>query len=290
MPTEVTVNSKGPFDLPLCLKVMSGFSPVPVEDLSRYRVPVRLDGRPVVLEACQTKKNGPIKISSSRRTEPSGLKGMAEWILNTSFDLRPFYRKAADHRVLGPIIKRHRGLKPMRPPSLFQMMVTAVTEQQISLTAACRIRERLVERFGEKVLDQTAFPEPTVLAEAPIEGLMECGLSRQKSEYIKALSLRVADGSLKMEKMKKMSSPDVHRFITNLRGFGRWSADYILLRGLGRLDAVPADDLGVRTIVGKYLGSGTRMKAEEVENALRVFRPFRGLAVFYLMAAQRSGI
>jgi DNA-3-methyladenine glycosylase II len=290
MSTEVTVESKGPFNLSLCLKAMSGFSPEPDEDLSRFRVPIRLEGKPFFLEARQPEKDAPIEISSSRKTDPTRLKEIAEWILNVDLELRPFYRKTASHRVLGPIIKRHQGLKPLRPSSLFQMMVIAVTEQQISLTAAYRIRTRLLEKFGEKVLDQWAFPEAGVLAETSVENLMECGLSRRKSEYIQGLSQGVADGSLELDKMKRMSDDEVRRFITSLRGFGMWSADYILIRGLGRKDAIPADDLGVRTIVGKYLGGGTRITPVEVREVLHSLKPFRGLAVFYLMAEERSGV
>jgi DNA-3-methyladenine glycosylase II len=287
MTTQLLVRSRGPFDLHLSLKVMSGFSPDPVKDLSRLRIPVRIDGKPFILEARQPGKNAPVEVSSSRKADPAKLKETAEWILLTSLDLRPFYKKAENHRVLGPVIKRYHGLKPLRPSSLFQMMVIAVTEQQISLTAAYRIRTRVVEKFGEKILDRRAFPEAGELAQASVENLMGCGLSRKKSEYIRELSRRVADGSLDLDKMKKMPDEEVRRFIIALRGFGMWSADYILIRGLGRIDAVPADDLGVRTIVGKYLGGGTRMDPEEVRKALLSLKPFRGLAVFYLMAEER---
>jgi len=54
-----------------------------------------------------------------------------------------------------------------------------------------------------------------------------------------------------------MSDDEVRAHITQIRGFGRWSADYILIRGLGRPDCVPADDLGVRTVIGRYLGNGS---------------------------------
>jgi DNA-3-methyladenine glycosylase II len=286
--TRLSLRSRGPFDLCLSLKVLSGFSPDPVQDLSRLRVPVRIDGKPFILEARQPAKYAAIEISSSRRVDPAVLKERAEWILNTGLDLRPFYRKAASHGVLGPVIKRYRGLKPMRPSSLFQMMVIAVTEQQISLAAAYRIRARVVEKFGEKVLDQKAFPEAGALAQTSVESLTGCGLSRRKSEYIRELSRRIADGSLDLDKMNTMSDEEVRRFILDLRGFGMWSADYILIRGLGRIDAVPADDLGVRKIVGTYLGRGTRMNPEEVREALLSLEPFRGLAVFYLMAEERS--
>lgn len=75
--------------------------------------------------------------------------------------------------------------------------------------------------------------------------------------------------------------------ITQLRGFGSWSADYILVRGLGRMDVVPSKDLGIRTVAGKVLGDGHRMSAEEVEQSLEFLEPYRGLAAYYLLTHRR---
>ena len=75
--------------------------------------------------------------------------------------------------------------------------------------------------------------------------------------------------------------------IVALRGFGPWSADYVLIRGLARPDAVPLDDLGVRTVIGKFLGDGTRPTAAETGSLLAPFAPYRGLAAFYLLVAER---
>jgi 3-methyladenine DNA glycosylase/8-oxoguanine DNA glycosylase len=77
------------------------------------------------------------------------------------------------------------------------------------------------------------------------------------------------------------------------RGFGKWSADYILARGLGRADAVPANDLGIKTVLGRALGAGCRLTAAEVDHALPPFQPYRGLATLYLLARaclSRGGI
>jgi 3-methyladenine DNA glycosylase/8-oxoguanine DNA glycosylase len=50
---------------------------------------------------------------------------------------------------------------------------------------------------------------------------------------------------------------------------------------------VPADDLAVRNVVGKYLGEGEKMSETQVLKAIKPFSPFRGLAVFYLLAYDR---
>ncbi len=75
--------------------------------------------------------------------------------------------------------------------------------------------------------------------------------------------------------------------IVSLRGFGPWSAEYVLIRGLARADAVPVDDLAIRTVIGKLLGDGGRPTSAEAAALLVPLAPYRGLAAFYLLVADR---
>jgi DNA-3-methyladenine glycosylase II len=211
-------------------------------------------------------------------------------VTNAAQDLRPFYAATADHSVLGPLTTSLRGLKAFRPTTLFEMLVIAVIEQQISLMAAHHIRERIVHRFGVAVDGLTVFPSVDALAEASREELMECGVSGRKSEYIGDLARMAASGTVDLEAWETLPDEEIRERVTALRGFGRWSADYLLVRGLGRPDAVPVDDLGIQTLVGKVMGYERRLSAEELQAALEPFAPFRGLAVFYLLVGSRLSI
>ena len=93
----------------------------------------------------------------------------------------------------------------------------------------------------------------------------------------------MVNGSLDLEELKYFSDDEVRSIIINIRGFGRWSAEYILIRGLGRPDVVPSDDFGIRAITGLYFGDGDRMAADEVRVALELYAPFRGIAMSYLL-------
>ncbi len=133
------------------------------------------------------------------------------------------------------------------------------------------------------------FPEPRTLASASLEDLRSCGLSGQKARYIRDLAEKVAGGTLDLDMLKNLDDDKAREIIVGLKGFGRWSADYILIRGLGRTDCIPIDDLGVRSVVGKFLGKGQRVAADEAAEILERFRPYRGLLAFYLFARARLG-
>jgi DNA-3-methyladenine glycosylase II len=217
----------------------------------------------------------------------SDLEALGRWVLFDELDLAPFYRLVERHPTLEPVIRSLWGVKPMRPVSLFEMAVTVITEQQISLAAANRIRARLAERFGDLVDGLWVFPGAGTLAQTALDEIATCGYTQRKAEYIHDFSSRVAEGSLDLDEMKTMPEEDVRQRLLAIRGWGMWSANYFLIRGLARPDSVPADDLAVRSVVGKYLGEGGRASAAQVETLLEPFRPYRGIVSFYLLAYER---
>ena len=282
----VTLESIGPYDLQLSLRAARSFAPAdPLRPVPKtLRSAARIDGLPVLIEVRQEGRDAdrleatletspPGQAGGDAAPDPTSLATMAARLINADLDLRPFYRAAADHPVLGPLTNRLHGLKAFRPSSLFEMLVIAVVEQQISLAAAYHIREKLVRRFGDPVDDQIAFPTPAALAEASEQSLMECGVSRRKAEYIGGLAELLMTGAVVPEAWALLPDDDVREHIMAMRGFGRWSADYVLVRGLGRPDVVPVDDLAIQSLLGRVLGDGSRLAPDEVRGVLRALRP-----------------
>jgi DNA-3-methyladenine glycosylase II len=284
----IVLHPTGPYNLGLSLDVAQAFSPEKLAGITVLRSAVKLEEVPAVMHIKQTSLDPPmLHVWSPQKVREDLLREAAEWVVLSQLDLSPFYSLSQKHLRLGPIINQLHGLKHLRPATIFEMAVIAVTEQQISLAAAYRIRYRIVEKFGQKIDDLRLFPGPHDLSKASLQELASCGLSSRKAQYIRDFARDVSEGTLNLDSIKSMDNDEARAFIEGQRGFGRWSANYILIRGLGRVDSVPSDDLAIRTILGQYLGNGSRMNAAEVEVALEPFKPFRGLAVFYFLADSR---
>lgn len=284
-----TVKLQGPFNLPLSLQAAACFLP-PQGGLVPpvLRVATRFARQPAILEIRQTRRSPPeIEAFSTIPLHQRRLQERVQWLASADLDLRRFYRLVAPHPVMGPVARSLNGLKPLRPASLFEMVVIAITEQQLSLTAAFHIRGRLVARFGTPYVGLWIFPAPETLAETPLDDLMNCGLSRRKAEYIKFLAQRVADGTFDLDALAQKTDAEAYADLVNQRGLGPWSAQYILARGLGRHDCLPSDDVNLRRVVGKYFSRGLNLTPSQLEQALLPFAPFRGLAAFYLSVAAR---
>ena len=284
------MRTRSPYNFRLSLRVMNSFSHEPGRTADQMRFGARIGEKPVVMTICSKRAHArELDLSASAPVPEADLEALARWVLFDELDLRPFYRIAEPHPVLGPIIHVLRGVKPVRPASLLEMAVIVITEQQISLAAAYKIRTRLLERYGDPVYGVWVFPDAGVLARASLEEFRACGYSQRKAEYIHDFASRVAEGFLDLEGMKTLSDDKVFESLLGIRGWGPWSANYFLIRGLARPDQIPADDLAVRTVVGNYLGHGSRANPREVAELVEPFRPYRGITAFYLLAYGRMG-
>ena len=199
---------------------------------------------------------------------------MARRVLGFDFDLVAFAAWAAGEEQLAPLVVRFAGYRPTLAADPFEMLVGAITAQQVSLFAAGAIRSRFVERFGERVGRVWAFPTREEVAAASEEELFPLGFSRRKAEYVVGL----ARSDLDLTALALLPDEEVKTQLTALRGLGEWTADWFLARYLGRPRAWPAGDLALRKAVRALYGD------VDVRSAGASFEPFQNLTAHYLLA------
>jgi 3-methyladenine DNA glycosylase/8-oxoguanine DNA glycosylase len=195
-------------------------------------------------------------------------------LLGFDFDLVAFSAWAAGEERLAPLVVRFAGFRPTLAADPFEMLVGAITAQQVSLFAAVAIRNRLVERFGERVGRVWEFPARERLAASTEEELFSLGFSRRKAEYV----IGLARSDLDLATLTLLPDDEVKAQLTALRGLGEWTADWFLGRYLGRPRAWPAGDLALRKAVRALYGD------IDVRAAGERFDPFQNLTAHYLLA------
>jgi 3-methyladenine DNA glycosylase/8-oxoguanine DNA glycosylase len=206
-------------------------------------------------------------------------------LLGLRFELGPFRLFAAGEPILRPLEERLRGFRPVLAPTAWEMLVTSITAQQISLYAAFAIRNRLIERYGERGVHAYAFPPQERVAAASEEDLLALGFSRRKAEYVLAL----ARGALDLDGVHALPDDEVRARIVAVRGFGEWTADWFLARYLARPRAWPAGYLALRKAVSAFYGDGRPLTTEEVRALAVRFDPFQNLTAHYLLAGLLAG-
>jgi DNA-3-methyladenine glycosylase II len=204
--------------------------------------------------------------------------------LGLAVDLASFYRSANTDSLLGPLAERFRGLHPPRFLSLVEAMAAAVSCQQLSLTVGIRLLNRLTQAYGRAGPGGAlAFPEAADLAVTSGEELRRLGYSTRKGHVLIALAGQVSDGSLNLDELAKLDDRTLRSRFCELDGIGRWSAEYIMLRGLGRVNVFPGDDVGARNKLARWLGVALPLDYPTVSGIVERWRPYAGLVYFHLL-------
>lgn len=247
------------------------------------------EGRPYSVRAVQAGSASKPLLEVSVRGEKAGrqslirpLQELLKKMLGLEADLSGFYALARKDKKLRAISEQFSGLKPPRFQSAFEAAINAISCQQLSLAVGITLLNRLAAAFGVKDEDGApGFPEPGALSAAKIPDIKKMGYSLAKATAITALSEKQAKegvfNSLEAAIRGSFGDAEIIRTLTALRGIGRWSAQYILLRGLGRLSIFPEGDSGASRALKNWLGP------EEAAPSITRFHPYGGLVYFHLL-------
>jgi DNA-3-methyladenine glycosylase II len=235
--------------------------------VTRPRLAVRVEGA-----------DGAVAEAAARR--------VLENVLGAGADLRPFERALADDALLGHSIRRHRGLRVAGALDLFEALVGAVLTQQVNLRFAFSIRAELVRAFGERASfeDRTwlAFPSAARIARESEAALRGFRMTSAKAGTLFRLAQAIAEGALDESRLRALSDEQAIAELMSWKGVGRWTAEIVLLRGLGRLDVFPAGDLAVvKHLARTWLGQEEASNEPEMRAFSERWRPFRSLALVY---------
>lgn len=171
-------------------------------------------------------------------------------------------------QAVGPFrLKRNRNY--------FVVLCRSIVSQQISTAAA----ETIYSRF-RKLFDGRA-PTPERVAGLRDASLRTAGLSRQKTAYLKDLSRRFLDQSIRPRQLNYLNNEEIIERLTGVHGIGRWTAEMFLIFSLNRLDVLPVDDLGLRVAVQNIYRMKDRPDAKRLRTIGKKWSPFETVGTWY---------
>jgi DNA-3-methyladenine glycosylase II len=208
-------------------------------------------------------------------------------LLGLHIDLTAFYRFARRQGRLEELARRFQGMKPPRFATVFESVINAIACQQVTLTLGIRLLNRLAANYGPALPEDGdaahAFPRPEDLAGLLPEDLRRLGFSRQKGQAMIDLARSVSDGRFDLDALAERSDEEAVLRLRGLRGVGRWTAEYVLLRGLGRTNVFPGDDTGARNNLQRWLHLAGPLDYEGVQRTLANWQRFGGLIYLHLL-------
>ncbi|KAI8926225.1 DNA glycosylase [Entophlyctis helioformis] len=189
---------------------------------------------------------------------------------------------------------------PQLPPiDPFKSLARAIIFQQLNGKAAQTIMSRFVSKLcgtdtdtdTDADSDTAAFPTPAQVMACSVDDLRSVGLSARKTEYIRDLAAKCADGTISMDVMATLSDGDLRSLLCSVKGIGPWTVDMFLMMQLRRPDVLPTGDLGVRRGMCQHFGLKAAGKDYNVGDAVlkkhaEIWEPYRTLGSFYMWQFQ----
>lgn len=166
-------------------------------------------------------------------------------------------------------------LRPRRDGTHFNHIARSIIYQQLSGKAAATIYDRVRRTLGQPYL------EPRSILAASEAALRGAGLSRQKSEYLRAFAEHAASGRIPFARLGRLPDDEIIERLVEVKGIGRWTVQMFLIFRLGRPDVLPVTDLGVQKGVQIAYGLRALPTPKRVEKIGASWAPFRSVGAWY---------
>src|SRR5579864_6500208 len=222
--------------------------------------------------------------SCAPRTAQNRMRAMARIgfiLVDAPFLILVPMRKAILHLkkadpVIGSMIDRVGAYRmEYRDPS-FETLVRSIVYQQLSGKVAKVIFGRLLEAVpGKKVT-------PAGILKLTPARMRKCGLSKQKTAYIRDLARKTAKGQLKFEALPALPDEAVIEHLTQVKGIGVWTAHMFLMFALERPNVLPTGDLGIRSAIRKAYALDELPHPKQIEELAVSWHPYCSVASWYL--------
>ena len=176
------------------------------------------------------------------------------------------------------LIKHHGVFTLNKQKNLCLYLCYSIMSQQLSTKVAKVIKQRFLDLYGGE-------PTPRQIIDTPFEKLRAIGLSNAKVSYVQNVARFEIEKGMDHKKLVRMSDEEVIKYLTEIKGVGRWTVEMLLMFALGREDLFAIDDLGLQqAVIGLY---DLRHRKKKTMNAriLKIaeqWAPYRTYACMYL--------
>ncbi|MEM9384175.1 MAG: helix-turn-helix domain-containing protein [Pseudomonadota bacterium] len=302
----------------LILRLPAGFATVPIRHLmgrdpsaASERV-LQADGHALSLErgfqSADTREAGVLHLSVSGReahlciTSRSGTPcspalcltahAITRRLLGFESHLPTLRARARDPQCawFAPLLAHQPGLRVPLMGSEYEALIWAILGQQVNLTFAAQLRAELIRlaQPGLASSDNKLLPHPTPAQVAQLDPKTLQGrrFSRSKARWVVDLSGAIVQGQLRLRALGSAPACEAYDGLLAQKGIGDWTAQYVMLRGMGLNDCVPAADAGLMRNLHGILGTQERPTAHDVARCLAPLAPARSVACQHLWTWQ----
>jgi 3-methyladenine DNA glycosylase/8-oxoguanine DNA glycosylase len=215
----------------------------------------------------------------------NSLVGEIKYRFNFEQDISKFCGNYINDEILGPIIKKWKGMKPIGANSLYETLIIYFVLQNATVRRSVQMLENLFNNFGKRVkFDNkvlSTFWEPSEMAKSTEQELRELKLGYRAKFFVK-LTEQFIKKEINEFELRKLSKEEVREKALELYGIGPASVEYLLFEDFYFVDSLATIPPWEQKIFSKLLFG---KELVEVDKILKFFKKFKGwekLAFHYI--------
>ena len=179
------------------------------------------------------------------------------------------------HPVMKTLVEHYGKLQMGKVKDIYTSLVLHIISQML----ANSVSEILIKRFLNLVGEIT----PENVIRVGKEAIRECGISLKKAEYILELSHNIVEKVYDFSGLESMSDDETVKYLMQIKGVGKWTAEMIVEFTMGRLNIFSYDDVALQNGIKKAHGFKTLSKMR-FERLRKLYVPYCSVASVYYYA------
>ncbi len=175
-----------------------------------------------------------IKIYAKDKLSPDFVGSLIEeikYLFNLNLDLSDFYKTFRKDKILAPILKKWRGMRPGHPSSLYEYLIIGVVLQNAPVRRSIQMFKALLENYGTPLefdgKELRCFWSPGRLQSVSENDLRALKLG-YRAKSIKKISDYFVQGSVDERKLRKQDREAQMKELLKLYGVGPATIWYLL--------------------------------------------------------------
>ncbi len=204
---------------------------------------------------------------------------------NFDSDISEFCNKFNNNRILGPIVKKWRGMKPIAANSLYETLIIYIVLQNATVRRSVQMLENLFEKFGRKAVfdgkSLSMFWEPKTMAKSTEQELRDLKVG-YRAKFLMKITEQFLNKEIDEFALRKTGKEDIKREMLKLYGIGPASVEYLLFEDFYFCDALQTVPPWEQKIMSRLIFNKDFVSAKKILGFFKKFRGWEKLAFHYI--------
>lgn len=208
-----------------------------------------------------------------------------KWRFNFNQDISEFCKKFKNDKILGPVILKLKGMKPIAANSLYESLIIYLVLQNATVRRSVQMLENLFNKFGKKVKFDgkvlSTFWKPSKMAKSSEEELRKLKVG-YRAKFFMQITKQFVNKEINEFALRNMPKDAIKKELLKLYGVGPASVEYLLFEDFYFLDALETIPPWEQKIMSKLLFNKKLVPAKKILKFFERYKPYQKLAFHYL--------